>query len=100
MDIVPGPPYPGAYRHHKGGIYVVHKIITDQTNNNFSGRLTQGRIVVLYESLGTRELHVRDVAEFLTYVHADGSISWYHHMNSEIESCEECQPRFAPIIQE
>lgn len=96
MSTVPGPPYPGAYEHYKGGVYVVHKIITNETSVEYSGR-PAGRIVVLYESLKTKEFHVRDISEFLGYVHADGTPSWNHHMNDEVESCKKCRPRFKRI---
>jgi hypothetical protein len=97
MTVLPGPPYPGGYEHYKGGIYVVHKIITDETSNRFSGRLTDGRIMVLYESLETKEWHVRQITDFLSLVHADGSLSWEHHMSWENDACEKCRPRFRKI---
>jgi hypothetical protein len=97
MNLVPGPPYPGAYEHYNGGIYVVHKIITDKTSNNHSGRLTDGRILVLYESLETKEWHVREISEFLEKVHEDGTPSWLHHFSLMNDDCKECRPRFRKI---
>lgn len=91
MTVVPGPPYPGVYEHYKGDYYVVHKIITDSTNTR------AGKIMVLYESLETKEFHVRDVAEFLSFVHGDGTGSWTHHFHVEIKTCKECRPRFRPV---
>jgi hypothetical protein len=86
--VVPGPPYPGVYEHYKGDFYVVHKVITDSTNDR------SGRIVVLYESLEKKELHVRDVIEFLEDVHEDGQPAYMHHIKigGVINDC--CKPRF------
>lgn len=86
--VPPGPPYPGVYEHYKGDIYVVHRMITDSTNER------SGRIVVYYESLETREFHVREVIEFLDMVHEDGSASWEHHVAVIGEQCDKCRPRF------
>lgn len=91
--VVPGPPYPGVYQHYKGDIYIVHKIITDSTNNR-PGRITDGRIMVFYESLELKEFHVREIQEFNEHVHDDGSPSHEHHFYADIPGCEECVPRF------
>jgi len=92
-QVVPGPPYPGVYEHYKGDLYVVHKVITDSTNG-----VRNGRIMVLYESLKEKELHVRDIREFIEHVHPDGSPMIHHHLSDKMEECEECVPRFAMKI--
>jgi hypothetical protein len=84
-DVVPGPPYPGVYQHYKGDLYVVHGIITDSTNSR------SGTIVVLYESLKYKELHVREIREFTEMVHEGQSRMFVH---SPDPYCEICTPRF------
>lgn len=91
MTVVPGPPYPGVYEHYKGDGYIVHKILTDSTNAR------SGRIMVLYESMETKKLLVRDIQEFNDFVHADGTGSWTHHFHVEIKTCKECRPRFRQV---
>lgn len=89
---IPGPPFPGVYQHYKGDFYIVHKIVSDSTNNR-PGRLT-GTIFVLYESLGHKTLNVREIREFNEKVHRDGSPGWEHHTGILSEPCDECVPRF------
>lgn len=92
MTVIPGPPYPGVYKHYKGDYYVVHKVITDSTNNRPGRDITDGRIMVLYESLKTKELHVRAILEFQQLVHSDGMPSIQFHLPGAI--CGKCIPRF------
>lgn len=83
--VVPGPPYPGVYQHYKGDLYVVHKVITDSTNRR------AGTIVVLYESLDQKVLHVREIVEFLETM-CGGQPSFTVHAPDP--NCELCTPRF------
>ncbi len=50
------------YRHYKGDLYVVLAEATESTNAR------QGAKVIIYYSLGKREIHTRDLTEFFEYV--------------------------------
>lgn len=83
---VPGPPYPGAYRHYKGGVYLVEEIIFDSSNS------AGGAIVVLYKSLEHQNRTVRLIREFMENVCSDGEMSLIKHGFGVV--CGNCKPRF------
>lgn len=66
------PPQPGLYRHYKGGLYRVVDVALDCTNGP-----TEGRYLVLYcladePEPSLRELHAREVEQFLETVDLKG----------------------------
>lgn len=58
---------PGLFRHYKGGLYRVLFVAHDSTN------VREGGAVVVYLSLTTGRINVRDEAEFRGTVPAPGS---------------------------
>lgn len=96
MNVIPGPPFPGAYQHFRGGIYIVRQIVVDETNHD------NGRIMVLYEKTTTGKLYVRTIHEFNQMVHADdGTPSIMSHLiGGKQEDCALCVPRFHQMTPE